>query len=202
MWKSILERVAGSEHRDIALTAGGMLALVFGQKKSALGMFGAGVWGLEQQWRARHPEFVGGRRERWAQAVKFYEATHGHPVNRWLHIVGIPMIVGGAAGLLAFKPYRPLWFASAGSFTAGWALNFVGHGVFEKKAPAFKDDPLSFIAGPAWDLQQVFGQQVWGRIRKSRATEDSTASNTTSEAPEVESDRVPESQRRVASVRG
>jgi uncharacterized membrane protein YGL010W len=34
-------------------------------------------------------------------------------------------------------------------------LNFIGHGKYEKNAPAFADDPLSFIAGPVWDFQQI-----------------------------------------------
>ena len=42
----------------------------------------------------------------------------------------------------------------------GWAFNIVGHAVYEKNAPAFADDPLSFIAGPAWDLQQMLAK--WG----------------------------------------
>ena len=88
-------------------------------------------------------------------AIGFYEKTHQNPVNRWLHITGIPMIVGGTVGLLAFKPYRPAWGVSAGAFALGWGLNFIGHGFFEKAAPAFKDDPLSFVAGPVWDLMQL-----------------------------------------------
>jgi uncharacterized membrane protein YGL010W len=34
-------------------------------------------------------------------------------------------------------------------------LNIVGHACFERRAPAFSDDPLSFVAGPVWDLQQL-----------------------------------------------
>ena len=49
------------------------------------------------------------------------------------------------------------WGVAAGSFAFGWGLNIVGHQFFEKNAPAFKDDPLSFIAGPVWDLQQLAG---------------------------------------------
>ncbi len=141
--------------RDVALTAGGMLALLGGQKVLGLAMFGKGALGLEELWRERHPEFSGDFSERWRRAQEFYEETHQHEVNRTLHVVGIPMIVGGAAGLLLFTPFGPRWIAAAGSFTAGWVLNFIGHGVYEKKAPAFADDPLSFIAGPMWDLQQV-----------------------------------------------
>ena len=36
-------------------------------------------------------------------------------------------------------------------------MNIVGHAVFEKNRPAFADDPLSFLAGPVWDLGQVKG---------------------------------------------
>jgi hypothetical protein len=141
--------------RDLALTAGGMVALVAGRKLVGLGMFAKGVQGLEQGWHEAHPDFEGGLRERWDEAIRFYEATHKHPVNRTLHVVGIPAIVGGAVGLLVFGAYRPLWWAAAGSFTGGWVLNIIGHAVFEKNAPAFADDPLSFIAGPVWDWQQM-----------------------------------------------
>ena len=34
-------------------------------------------------------------------------------------------------------------------------LNFIGHGFFEKGAPAFSEDPLSFFAGPAWDFVRI-----------------------------------------------
>ena len=36
-----------------------------------------------------------------------------------------------------------------------WALNIIGHKAYEKKAPAFADDPLSFIAGPFWDAKNA-----------------------------------------------
>ena len=45
--------------------------------------------------------------------------------------------------------------ATERAFPAGWALNLVGHAAFEKRAPAFSDDGLSFVAGPVWDLQQL-----------------------------------------------
>jgi hypothetical protein len=34
-------------------------------------------------------------------------------------------------------------------------LNFIGHGIFEKNAPAFADDPLSFAAAIAWDVDRM-----------------------------------------------
>jgi hypothetical protein len=142
------------KNRDVALTGLGMGALLAGQRALGLSLFAKGMVGLEEHWREVNA-FTGTGRERWDQAIAFYEATHQHPVNRALHVVGIPLVLGGAVGLLASRPLRPVWLAGAASFTLGWGLNFIGHGVFEKKAPAFADDPLSFIAGPVWDAQHL-----------------------------------------------
>jgi len=136
-----------------------MGALCAGFKLSALSLFGAGVKLLEKDWRARHPEFAGDAAERWQASLSFYRQTHQNGTNRTLHLIGIPLIVGGAAGLFLSKPLSPargpLWATSLAAFAAGWALNLVGHAAFEKRAPAFSDDGLSFIAGPVWDLQQL-----------------------------------------------
>jgi len=155
MFKNLMRVVKEEKTRDVAFAVGGMGALLTGSKLASLALFAKGFQGLEKQWRDRHPEFVGGWRERWAEATRFYEATHQDETNRVLHMVGIPMIVGGAVGLLATPAFSPPWMLSAGSFAAGWALNIVGHSAFEKNAPAFADDPLSFLAGPVWDLQQL-----------------------------------------------
>lgn len=163
MFEKVIEMIPGTRARNVALTVGGMAALLGGQKVVALSMFGRGLKGLEDCWREAHPNFNGGLKERWEEAVEFYEATHRNPTNRKLHMVGIPMIVGGAAGLLIFNPYRPLWFISASGFAAGWVLNIVGHAGYEKNAPAFADDPLSFLAGPVWDLQNMKAGKKAGR---------------------------------------
>ena len=136
------------------LTVGGMLGLVAGRKIEGLTMVAKGLSKIEEAWRANHPEFQGGFKDRWNEAARFYAATHTNKTNRILHMVGIPMIAGGALGLIVFKPFRPFWFASASTFVGGWMLNIVGHSVFEKNKPAFADDPLSFVVGPVWDVQQ------------------------------------------------
>lgn len=141
--------------RGVALTVGGMGALMTGSKVTALGLVAQGLRDIEAEWRVAHPDFVGGPRERWQAAIEFYEQTHRDPKNRMLHIVGIPIIVGGTTGLLVFPRYSPPWFVAAGAFGFGWALNILGHAVFEHNAPAFADDPLSFIAGPVWDLANL-----------------------------------------------
>ncbi len=155
-----MESVDRGKAADLLLTAAGMAAFMGGRKIAGLGLFARGVAGIERRWQARHPEVGDSLRARWDEAVRFYEQTHQHPVNRKLHIVGIPLILGGAGGLLFFPAYRPLWAVSAASFGVGWVLNIVGHAVFEKNAPAFADDPLSFLAGPVWDAQQLMGGAV------------------------------------------
>jgi hypothetical protein len=155
---SVLEKLTAlvpEDKRDVFAAGAGMLALLGGRKIVAMALFGSGMAGLEKKWRERHPDFSGSLEERWAEALKFYEATHQEPTNRKLHIIGIPMIVGGTVGLLIFQPFRPLWGLSATAFVGGWVLNFIGHGKYEKKAPAFADDPLSFIAGPVWDFREL-----------------------------------------------
>lgn len=148
----------------VALSVAGMGALCAGFKLSALSLFGAGVKLLEKDWRARHPDFHGSMRERWEQSLSFYRETHQNGTNRTLHLIGIPLIVGGAAGLFASRPLSPvtgaLWAGSLGAFATGWALNIVGHAAYEKRAPAFSDDGLSFIAGPVWDLQEMLGRRA------------------------------------------
>lgn len=153
--RTLIEKVPDDRKRNLLLTGGGMVALLAGRRVEATTMLARGLQGLEQGWREKHPEFQGGWRDRWARAEAFYEETHRDPTNRTLHMIGIPIIVGGTAGLLLFPRYRPLWLASAGAFAGGWALNFVGHAFYEKSAPAFADDPLALVAGPVWDLRRL-----------------------------------------------
>lgn len=48
-------------------------------------------------------------------------------------------------------------------FILGWILQFVGHGVYEKKAPAFARNMVHLLIGPLWILNDAF------RIVKPRA---------------------------------
>lgn len=163
MLEKLINLFSDEKQRNVACLVGGMGSLLVGNKLGGLALFAKGAIGLEKNWNEAHPDHKasgGGLVERWNRAIHFYESTHMNDTNRKLHIVGIPMIVGGAAGLLLFVPFGPRWWLSAGSFTSGWVLNIIGHAGFEKNAPAFADDPLSFIAGPVWDLKQVFGKNT------------------------------------------
>lgn len=143
----------------VGLAVTGMAALCVGSKRSALLLFSAGIAQIERDWRARHGSFRGDLRQRWQLALDFYRTSHEHPINRRLHVVGIPLIVGGAVALLAAPRIglgSRVWLAGAASFGAGWLLNLLGHAAYERQAPAFSEDGLSFLAGPVWDLQQLF----------------------------------------------
>ncbi|MBF2052093.1 MAG: DUF962 domain-containing protein [Candidatus Sericytochromatia bacterium] len=138
---------------------GGMALLLLGHKRKGLGLFGHGMYALEQEYRAARPDLEPGFEARWREAVTFYDATHQNETNRQLHRWGIPVIVAGALGLLLAKPRSTPWKLSALAFGGGWALNILGHSQYEKNAPAFTEDPLSFVAGPAWDLKQLLGKR-------------------------------------------
>lgn len=142
---------------DTAKMVGGMALVMLGRKTEGLSLFAKGVYDLEKIYREKHPDLEPGLENRWQKAVEFYEETHKDDTNRNLHRWGIPLIVGGAVGLLAAKPYNKTWQVSASAFAIGWAMNIVGHSKYEKRRPAFTDDPLSFIAGPVWDVQQLIG---------------------------------------------
>jgi uncharacterized membrane protein YGL010W len=72
---------------------------------------------------------------------------HKHPVNRLLHTIGIPLILGSA-------PIMPLNPAlGGGMFVVGWLLLFVGHAI-EGKLPVFV---------------QLIRELVWSRVTAGAA---------------------------------
>jgi len=76
--------------------------------------------------------------------IAIYQQEHTTFGNKLTHMVGIPMIVASIPTTLV----NPL--LGGGLFTAGWALQFVGHYVFEKNKPAFYGDAYYLLVGPAW----------------------------------------------------
>jgi uncharacterized membrane protein YGL010W len=44
------------------------------------------------------------------------------------------------------------WQINLGLFVLGWALQFVGHGVYEKRSPAFFRNLVHLLVGPLWVL--------------------------------------------------
>ena len=86
-----------------------------------------------------------------------YAASHQHPVNRFCHMVGIPLIVVSLLLFLAVPFARGFWPVPAGFFVAGWIVQFVGH-AFEGKAPEFFHDWRFLFVGLRWWMAKVRGR--------------------------------------------
>ncbi|HSK45629.1 MAG TPA: DUF962 domain-containing protein [Candidatus Binatia bacterium] len=98
---------------------------------------------------------LGGRSsEQW---IAQYAGSHTHPVNRFCHSLGIPMIVLSLALAVAAIFYRPLWMLAAGLFILGWLLQFIGH-AFEHKPPEFFQDWRFLLVGVRWWWAKMRGR--------------------------------------------
>ena len=49
------------------------------------------------------------------------------------------------------------WQVNLGLFVLGWALQFVGHGVYEKRSPAFFRNLVHLLVGPLWVMNHFLG---------------------------------------------
>lgn len=86
-----------------------------------------------------------------------YGEGHRQLGTRLTHMVGIPMIVAS----LPILPLNPL--VGGGLFVGGWALQFVGHYVFEKNDPKFFGDPINLLIGVVWAAKEwaaLFGLEL------------------------------------------
>jgi uncharacterized membrane protein YGL010W len=81
-----------------------------------------------------------------------YSQSHQHPVNRFCHTIGIPVIVVsiaiGAAGF---------WRTALALFVLGWIFQFVGH-AFEGKPPEFLHDWRFLFVGLRWWWAKMRGR--------------------------------------------
>jgi uncharacterized membrane protein YGL010W len=87
-----------------------------------------------------------------------YAASHQHPVNRFCHTIGIPLIVLSLALAAAGVVVRALLVPAAALFVAGWIFQFVGHAV-ERKPPEFFHDWRFLLVGVRWWLAKVTGRE-------------------------------------------
>jgi uncharacterized membrane protein YGL010W len=98
---------------------------------------------------------LGGRS--WDDWVARYARSHQHPINRFCHTVGIPLIVialGLGAAALAVPALG--WYA-LGLFILGWVLQFAGHAV-EGKPPEFFHDWRFLFVGLRWWVAKIRGR--------------------------------------------
>jgi uncharacterized membrane protein YGL010W len=91
------------------------------------------------------------------QWIAQYASSHQHPVNRFCHTVGIPMI--GISILLVIPAFfvEGLWKIAVGLFVVGWIFQFVGH-AFERKEPEFFHDWRFLFVGLRWWFAKIQGK--------------------------------------------
>ena len=83
-----------------------------------------------------------------------YHQEHTKLGTKLTHMIGIPMIVASLPTALVNPP------VAGGLFVGGWALQLLGHKVFEKNKPSFLSDPYYLLVGPVWvaaEWMQLFG---------------------------------------------
>jgi uncharacterized membrane protein YGL010W len=98
---------------------------------------------------------LGGRP--WNDWIAQYGLSHQHPINRFCHTVGIPLIVLSLplAAVAIFAPR--LWWLAGTLFVVGWIFQFVGH-AFEGKPPEFLHDWRFLFVGLRWWFAKLRGK--------------------------------------------
>ena len=86
-----------------------------------------------------------------------YTLSHQHPVNRFCHTIGIPLIAASVPLLVAALFVHGFWPVPLGLFVVGWAFQFIGH-AFEGKRPEFFHDWRFLFVGLRWWLAKIRGR--------------------------------------------
>ena len=82
--------------------------------------------------------------------IENYQAKHRHPLNKLMHSIGIPLIVGSLPLLLLSWRWRLFsWRWSLIMFVVGWIFQSIGHAI-EGNQPAFFRNPMYLLVGPWW----------------------------------------------------
>jgi uncharacterized membrane protein YGL010W len=93
----------------------------------------------------------------WDDWIAQYSSSHQHPVNRFCHTVGIPLIVLSLLFFLVTAFVHRVWLVAVGLFVIGWIFQFVGH-AFEGKPPEFFSDWRFLLVGTRWWAAKVRGK--------------------------------------------
>lgn len=85
-------------------------------------------------------------------------------VDIWLDAkLGTLMLVSSLV-LYLIARMLVLWQVAVGLFLIGWVFQFIGHGAYEKRAPAFYKNLAHLIIGPLWVLNHVFHVREEGAV--------------------------------------
>ncbi len=86
-----------------------------------------------------------------------YAQSHQHPVNRFCHTIGIPMIALSVVLFVVAVFVRGVWPVALALFVIGWVFQFVGH-YFERKPPEFLKDWRFLFVGLRWWFAKIRGR--------------------------------------------
>ena len=89
--------------------------------------------------------------------VEQYAGSHRHPVNRFGHTVGIPLIALSIPLFLVALAAEGFWPVPLAMFVVGWIFQFVGH-AFEGKPPEFFHDWRFLFVGLRWWVAKMRGK--------------------------------------------
>lgn len=93
----------------------------------------------------------------WDEWIALYTRSHQHPVNRFCHTLGIPLIALSIALFPVALVVRGFWPVPLAMFVGGWCLQFLGHAV-EGKPPEFLHDWRFLFVGLRWWFAKVRGR--------------------------------------------
>lgn len=93
----------------------------------------------------------------WEDWIAAYGGSHRHPLNRFCHTIGIPMIAVSLPLFVVAALVRGFWPVPVALFLVGWALQFVGHAV-EGKPPEFFHDWRFLLVGLRWWVAKLRNQ--------------------------------------------
>jgi uncharacterized membrane protein YGL010W len=93
----------------------------------------------------------------WSDWIAEYARSHQHPVNRFCHTIGIPMVALSVPLAVSALAMPSLGLLSLGLFVVGWIFQFVGH-AYEGKRPEFFKDLRFLFVGLRWWLAKTQGR--------------------------------------------
>jgi uncharacterized membrane protein YGL010W len=98
---------------------------------------------------------LGGRS--WDEWIAQYATSHQHPLNRFCHTIGIPLIALSIPLALVAIAVEGFWPIPLAMFVVGWIFQFVGH-AFEGKPPEFLHDWRFLFVGLRWWVAKLRGK--------------------------------------------
>jgi uncharacterized membrane protein YGL010W len=98
---------------------------------------------------------LGGRP--WNEWIAQYATSHQHPINRFCHTLGIPLIVLSLPLFVVAIVVQGFWPIPLAMFVFGWIFQFVGHAV-EGKPPEFLQDWRFLFVGLRWWVAKMRGK--------------------------------------------